>query len=259
MNNTSKTFDITAIEAIDQYLKENNLTDIKNEINPVLMRAKGKTFTDEEHLRGLIYSLLTNQRKWSDVEPKLPQIDLLFYNYNYEIIKKHDGSYYENGIRNLKCGNISIHRQMEGLHDDISIFEEIIRTYGSMDAFVTSAPAGEIVKKFSGSGSKYKLHGIGPALAWEYLRNVGIDGSKPDTHLKRFFGADRIGLSKNSEASDSEVINIISVLAETGIYNKFEIDYLIWSYCATGKGEVCTSTPNCNKCVIKERCNHHAK
>ena len=39
----------------------------------------------------------------------------------------------------------------------------------------------------------YKLHQVGEALAWEYIRNVGIDGAKPDTHIRRFLGSDRMG------------------------------------------------------------------
>ena len=39
----------------------------------------------------------------------------------------------------------------------------------------------------------YKLHQVGEALAWEYIRNVGIDGAKPDTHIRRFLGSNRMG------------------------------------------------------------------
>ena len=250
----SKRFDITAVKTIDNYLKKAGIVDIKNESNPVLERDHGKHFTTEEHFRGLIYSLLTNQRKWSDVEPKLPEIDKLFFNYDLDKVKEHNGEYFEAGIRRLKCGNISIKMQMAGLRDDIAVFEQIIIKYGSIDNFVTSMPAEEVVKAISSSGSKYKLQGVGPALAWEYLRNVGIDASKPDTHLKRFFGSERMGISNNIEATDDEVISAVSSIAEEGSYSKFEIDYLIWAYCASGKGEVCTASPNCSKCVIRSYC-----
>ena len=45
------------------------------------------------------------------------------------------------------------------------------------------------------SEGKYKLKYVGKALAWEYLRNVGVDGAKPDTHLKRILGSNRLGYS----------------------------------------------------------------
>jgi hypothetical protein len=95
----------------------------------------------------------------------------------------------------------------------------------------------------------------GKHTALRYPGNVGIDGSKPDTHLRRFFGADRIGVSMNSEATEEEVISAVESISNEGGYTKFEIDYLIWAYCASGKGEVCTASPVCNRCVIREYCN----
>lgn len=253
-NSEKGTFNIEAIRLLDDFMKGSGIVDIKNEKNPVIERSRGKAFSFQEHLRGLIYALLTNQRKWSDVEPKLPQIDKLFFDYDVEEIGKHDGTYFENGIRNLRCGNISIKTQMAGLHHNIAVLEDIEKAYGSLDSFVTSEAAESIVKKLSNSGSKYKINGLGVALAWEYLRNVGIDGGKPDTHLKRFFGNERIGISASSMASEDEVINIIEQLSKAEVYNRFEIDYLIWAYCASGKGEICSVNPRCSQCVIRDYC-----
>lgn len=244
------------IQRIDNYLKQNKVVDIKREKNAVIERQRGKQFTFEEHLRGLIYSLLTNQRKWSEIEPKLPQIDKLFFYYNVAEIRKHTGLYFEKGVRNLKCGNISIKKQMEYLHSNIEVFQLIESQYGSLDRFVLSKKPDKIVELLSSYNSKYKLKGVGSALAWEYLRNVGIDGSKSDTHLKRFFGAERIAVSRMQEATDDEVIRAVERLSKESGYTKFEIDYLIWCYCASGKGEVCTKVPQCWKCVIKEFCKY---
>lgn len=246
--------DSNIIFLMKNYLSDIGVIDIKNDTNAVKERQKGKEFTFSEHLKGLIYSLLTNQRQWSTVEPKLPQIDKLFFYYDVKSIKSHSGSYFEEGIRKLKCGNRSIKMQMEGLHYNISVFEKISHTYGSLDAYVTSKKPDVIVSEIS--SGKYKLKGIGVALAWEYLRNVGIDGAKPDTHLKRFMGSDRMGISKHQEALDVEVINEVRKLAASTGLTPFDIDYIIWCYCANGKGEICTSNPRCNICVIKEYCNH---
>ena len=94
--------------------------DLEHDTNAVLERQKGKVFSFQDHLKGLVYSLLTNQREWSTVEPKLPQIDELFFYYDVNKIKEHDGQYFEDGIRKLKCGNRSIKMQMEGLHYNIN-------------------------------------------------------------------------------------------------------------------------------------------
>lgn len=254
-----KEFDVEALQRMETYLKEKEVVDFENSTNAVLQRGRGKSFSFAEHLRALIYALLTNQRKWIEVVPKLSQIDRLFFQYDADKIKKHDGTYFEQGIRKLKCGNISIGRQMAGLQDDISVFELFTRKYGSMDAFVTSIPAEKIVNMLSDSSSPYKLRGVGTALAWEYLRNVGIDASKPDKHLRIFFGSERMAVSDLPEASEDEVTQEINNLAAAGKYNRFEIDYLIWTYCASGYGEVCTSSPKCQECVIQEYCTRRSE
>ena len=192
---------------------------------------RGRKFSFEEHLKALIYALLTNQRKWSDVEPKLVDIDRLFFNYDEAKILTYPGEYFEKGIRQLRCGNISI------------------------KSVVSKAP--DVIVKELSSGI-YKLKGIGPALAWEYLRNVGIDGAKPDTHLKRFMGSKRMGVSDNIEASDEEVLDEVKRLSAITGLSRFDIDYAIWVYCADGKGQICTSSPSCDKCVVKGYCRYKA-
>lgn len=220
--------------------------------NPVRDRLNGKTFSINDHIRGLVYSLLTNQRPWSQVVPKLSQIDALFFYYDPLRIKQMPGEYFEKGIRNLRCGNRNIHNQMQGLSYDITVFEKIVRRYGSMDAYVTSKPAQEIVKDIS--SGQYKLKGVGEALAWEYIRNVGVDGAKPDTHLCRFMGAERMGVSNYPEATTQEVYDEVERLHKVTGLSRFDIDYTIWTYCADEYGEVCTKVPHCDKCVVRNYC-----
>ena len=127
--------------------------------------------------------------------------------------------------------------------------------YKRQDNFVTSAPAYEIVKKISDNKSKYKINRVGEALAWEYLRNVGIDGMKPDVHLCRFFAGDRMGSGSNIPATIHEVYETVLKLSkDTGI-SMSEIDWLVWNFCSSGYGEICTSNPRCEICPIKEYCN----
>ena len=217
-------------------------------------RKAGKTFSLEEHIAALVYAQLTNQTKWSRIVPHLPEIDDLFFNYNPETIRKYPGSYFADGIFALKCGNISTKAQMNNLHKNIAVMEAIAEEYGSMDAFVTSAPAQQIVELLSAGKSKYKMAMLGEALAWEYIRNVGIDGCKPDTHLRRFLGGDRMGTASDSIASVEDAIKQVEALAEESKLPLSSIDNIIWSYCADGYGEVCTATPHCEKCVVRSKC-----
>ena len=217
-------------------------------------RKAGKHYTIQDHIRGMIYSMLTNQTKWYRVEPHLPEIDKLFYDYDPEKILAVEPEYFCQGILGMKCGNMSTKAQMKALPDNIRIFQRIENKFGSVDAFITSAPANVIVEKLSKGSSPYKMKMLGEALAWEYLRNVGIDGAKPDTHLRRFLGADRMGTREHSPATVSEVNEQVAKLSEETGMSKVEIDNLIWSFCADGYGEICTATPHCASCPIRDWC-----
>ena len=240
---------------IKDYLKENHIADIDGENSRMQQRSEGKMFSTEEHLQGIIYSLLSAQTVWANIERNFSNIDELFFQYNIEEIKKHEYMYFVNGLKRIGCGSRLTNAQMKALHENIDTIERIISEYGSMDAFVTSKSQREIVRLLSESGSKYKLKQFGPALSWEYLRNVGVDGAKPDVHMKRILGSERLGISHKEEASDEEVLDAMEQLSkDTGFYMA-QIDYLFWVYCATGKGEICTANPCCDKCVVKEYCN----
>ena len=219
-------------------------------------RKDGRHFTKEQHINGLVYSLLSNQTVWAHIDPHLQEIDELFFQYNTEKIKSTDYTYFVQGIYNLKCGNVSTQKQMESLSYNIGVLEQIENEYGSIDAFVTSAPAYKIADMLSDSSSKYKLKMVGTALAWEYLRNVGVDGAKPDTHTRRFLGNGRMGTIRREIATPEEVYNQVEKLASETGFTRVAIDNIIWSYCASGYGAICTANPNCSKCVIKEHCNY---
>ena len=220
----------------------------------VAKRKEGKVFSLEEHIAALVYAQLTNQTKWRRIVPHLAEIDELFFNYNPDEILKRPGAYFAQGIFALKCGNISTKAQMNALHKNVGTMLSIVNAYGSMDAFVTSAPAQVIVSLLSDAKSKYKMTMLGEALAWEYIRNVGIDGCKPDTHLRRFLGNARMGNSAGDIAAPEEAIAQVEAISkETGL-SLASIDNIIWSYCADDYGEICTATPHCEKCVVRSQC-----
>lgn len=219
-------------------------------------RKKGKKYSICEHIRALIYAMLTNQTKWHRIESHLMEIDELFLNYDPVILKSTAGEYFANKLFELKCGNISTISQMNALSYNINILESIEKEYGSLDLFVLSSPAHEMVQVLSKKNSKYKLKMLGEALAWEYLRNVGIDGAKPDVHLCRFFSGSRMGNGNHTPATTREVYNSVLELSKATGLSMTTIDNYIWSYCADGYGEVCTSVPRCSICEIRQQCNY---
>lgn len=223
-------------------------------VDRVKERRAGKCYTESEHLRAMVYSMLRNQRPWAGIQEHMEEIDYIFFDFDVDKVMNADGSTFVEQLRAIKCGNRDIKNQMEALSGNIAVMRKIAKKYGSMDAFVTSAPAEEIVSKLASDKSEYKLKRMRDALVWEYIRNVGIDGIKPDFHICEFFGGDRMGAGNHSPATNQEAINTANTLSEGTGMPLAEIDAIIWSYCADGYGEICTSTPRCSECVIREYC-----
>ncbi|MCR5812860.1 MAG: hypothetical protein K6G34_16055, partial [Lachnospiraceae bacterium] len=245
----------TYLDVIRDFLEQKGLLYDSYMLEEIKLRKNGKKYTLRDHVKGMIYSMLSAQTKWHRIQEHLTDIDKLFYDYDPDSIMTADPSHFVEGLFDLKCGNRSTKKQMDALKYNIQNFQRMQDEFGSVDAFVTSEPTEEIVRKLSMSSSKYKMKMFGEALAWEYLRNVGIDGAKPDTHLCRFLGADRMGTGEKSPASTKEVIEQVARLSEETGMSKVEIDNLIWSFCADGYGEICTATPHCEVCPIREWCN----
>ena len=226
----------------------------------VRARANGATFSMSDHIRAMVFALLSNRTPWKRIKRKEAQIDQLFDGYDAETIKTTAPEVYIKGIRKEKCGNQNIKKQMTDLAYNIGVLEYLEEQYGSVDAFLTSKEPNEIVTLLSSSKhSKTKLKQMGPALVWEYIRNVGIDGAKPDVHLCRFLGNARMGTSKKAEASIAEVFEQVEKLSEETGLTKAGVDTIIWTFCAQSDekyGEVCTAKPHCDQCPIREQCNY---
>ena len=83
---------------------------------------------------------------------------------------------------------------------------------------------------------------------------MGIDGVKPDIHVCRFLGADRMGESEQEQAAPDEAVAIVRKMSEQLHLPMVEIDSILWSYCASHYGEICTATPHCDACVVRGFC-----
>lgn len=101
---------------------------------------------------------------------------------------------------------------------------------------------------------------MGEALVAEYLRNVGYDIAKPDRHTRRILGSEFLGCSDKKIVPIFETLDIIKELADYMKRDVAEIDYILWSYCAKGYGEICTlKKPKCDICVASELCKMNYK
>ena len=61
-------------------------------------------------------------------------------------------------------------------------------------------------------------------------------------------------LEKNAPATIKEVNEQVAEISEKTGLSMAEVDNLIWSFCADGFGEICTATPRCGDCPIREFC-----
>lgn len=251
--------DKNVVYKIQDYLKYNHIADLSESKSKMTLRAEGKTFTMQEHVEGMILALISGQNKWCRVERQLDNIKKLFCDYEANEILKNDGEYYFNGLKKLGANGRFAERQMAEVCHNVRVLQSIESDYESVDAFLTGSPVNVVVKKLSDSNSKYKLNQMSIALVCEYLRNVGVDTAKPDEHMRRMLGAERLGVSVKKDATEYEVISEFYRLSkETGMWAA-DIDYLFWCYCAEEKAEICSKNPRCSKCVIREFCNKSCK
>lgn len=246
--------DKNTVYKVQKYLKDNHVADLSQTKSKITLRAEGKNFLMQDHVEGMILALISGQNKWYKVERQLDNIKKLFFDYEPKEILKHDGDYFFKGLRALGANGRFAERQMAEVIHNVKVLEMIEIDYGLVDAFMVSNPVNEIVKALSDSKSKYKLNQMSVALVCEYLRNVGVDTAKPDEHMMRMLGAERLGVSTKKNASCYEVINEFYRLSkETGMWAA-DLDYLFWCYCAEEKAEICSKNPKCNKCVIRDEC-----
>lgn len=246
-------------ELLDKYVSK-NIKDADNTIlNAIKERKAGKVFNFREHLQGMILAMLSGQSEWEKIYEHKNDVDNLFFHYDKDKIKNCNPQYFTDKIKQYNIGTTSTNAQMQALEHNISTLEKIEKEYKSLDNFITSDIPINIVKLLAEKG-RFKLDQLGVPLVCEYLRNVGIDIIKPDRHIKRILASDKLNLIPYNTPKKNynyEVIKIGENLSKELHINQAKIDYLLWNYCASGYGKICTKiTPKCSQCVIKEFCNY---
>lgn len=262
------------LNVMQDYLeKEGKLS---NPTQGQLDRKAGKKLEFKTHIKYVIHAQLTNQEKWSNIENNIEKIDEAFFHYDIKKIKKQSGDYFYNKIEKYIVRGLRLKDQMKYLHDNIGILESINNKDGGLDSYVFSMSPKEIIINFV---TEHKLNCMGISLICEYLKNVGVECAKPDTHIMRFLSKTRRGLLKKDEAhipkkgknkgkildttwTDNDKIKALEIIENIGKVSgktASDIDRIIWSYCADNHGEICTKTPKCNNCIVREGCNHNKK
>lgn len=242
-------------------------TFIKHQID---RRKQGGTFSIKDHIRAMVYSMLSSGISWQRVESgidndtgEIISIDEIFCQYDVEKLLKSSPEELRDNIKELRCASLQTLAQMKALlEDNIPKLLAIEKQHGSIDNFyqhfINADPTlNTLVLVLSEKNSKYNLSQMGEALTAEYLRNVGYDISKPDRHIRRILGSKYLGCSEYEIVPIYEAFDIVAEIAAELDKPAAEVDYILWSYCANGYGGVCTlNKPKCDICVAKEICNY---
>jgi endonuclease III len=216
-------------------------------------RAAGKPFALRDHLRGLLLAQLSARKPWKKIGQNLDPIRRIFLDYDPDALEQADPTRLKEDIFAIRCGAIATAEQMRNLATNIATLRRIERDFGSLDNFVTSRKPLDIATKIADHRSPYKLHQVGLPLALEYLKNVGIPAIKPDRHVHRILGAERLGYF-SGKPTDHHVAQVAAKLAAEANCNATYFDNLLWLFCAQGYGEVCGAKPKCDICELKSRC-----
>jgi thermostable 8-oxoguanine DNA glycosylase len=192
---------------------------------------------------------------------KITCVDNVFCNYDTEYLIKCSPNELTNKLLEIRCGTQYINKQMPALIENIKKLIKYEKSYGNVDNYYQTLVNENdsykaLITALSNSKSNDKMLQLDIALTCEYLRNVGYNLPKPDRHLCRILGSEYLGLSKNGEAKPFEVIDIINEVSSKINKPATEIDYIIWSYCANGYGEICTKKhKHCDICKLNNICN----
>lgn len=240
-------------------------TFIKSQIDK---RSMDGIFSLSDHIRAMVYSMLSSGTVWNrisrdtDAETSyINPVDKIFHNYNSEELLKCSPKQLRDELKKIHCAIQYTLKQMNALISvNITKLMILEKEYGTIDNYYNEFIQSDrtlvsLVKALSDTASKDKMVQMDIALVCEYLRNIGYEIPKPDRHIRRILGGEILSFSRSKIVPPFQAFEIISKLAK--LLNKpvAEVDYILWSYCSTGYGEICTSSnPKCEVCVIKKYC-----
>lgn len=247
-------------------------TYIKRQIDK---RENGGQFTVNDHIRAMAYSILSSGQAWdkyakeTDVQTGyIICVDTIFHNYTPTELLKCLPQHIVEELQEIhlapRFGAEPIEKLLTVNIPKLLKWEE---EYGTVDHYYQKyiqsgingyliVPAKPLIKALSETKGVDKMEQLGVPLVCEYLRNVGYDLPKPDIHTRRILGSDILGFSTSKKVSEYKTIEIICQIAKDAKRSVAETDYILWSYCSDGYGEICTSkSPKCDACIVNKYCN----
>ena len=144
------------LDDILKSMQDNNYKIVELETTTAINERKnGKVFSFNEHVEALIWSLLSNQRPWKGISDNKNNIRKIFHDFDYKYILNTDPDIFTSRLKQIKCGNRAIKKQMQSLNYNINVLLKIEAKYGTIDNYISSDEPHIIAKQIS-SGC-YKL------------------------------------------------------------------------------------------------------
>lgn len=214
-----------------------------------------------DYIRAMTYAILSNSTNWcrvaQDVDLQTGRLRNVDKALEAHLDNKQDLSvaFEVNQVRfRFKK------RQIPAVEENIGRFDhaaELSAKYAKMSA--NGADFWPLVQAIAHGKPEdgYKLAQIGPALACEYLRNLGYDIPKPDRHLCRLLGSERLQFFNQPMPEFEEVYNLVRCVADRSKsnYGPAQADYILWSYCAISYGNMCNGKNRaCKDCCLSDLC-----
>ena len=190
----------------------------------------GKIRSISEHVACMILAMLTANRPYEPIKQHLSQLENIFMNYDADKLMNADPEQLIKSVKSIRCGNMRIKFQMYALKHNISYLRQMQQEHGSIDAYYHSMTKYDLVKTLDNN-----LKEMSATLISEYLPSVGIDLPKPDRHIQRILGSERLGFSSRKMASIQECYEVIHDFAVATSEHERYIDVILWSYCAEGE------------------------
>lgn len=263
------------IYIIEQHLKEELLKHTPEKLweesfikQQIERRQNKELFTTKDHIRAMVYSMLSSGMSWDKVAKNLnpetkciTSVDKIFCDYDLEHLLNLTPTQLRDSIKEIHCATQSTLKQMEALLTvNIPKLLSIEKTYGTIDTYYQKFieidnTLKTLIILLSATESTSKLEQMNVALVCEYLRNIGHDIPKPDRHICRILSSEYLAFSDKKEVTPFEAFDIIVKLSKMTGKSVAEVDYILWSYCADGYGKICTKkTPKCNECIANKYC-----
>lgn len=226
--------------------------DRRGQVGAVRARARGHAFPHSAYVRAMILAWLTGRRPWERIGAELEALAHVFRHYEPKSLRRVDPAALAERVVALRCGNRGIHLQLAALPENLRRLKAIEREYGTLDAFVLSDDPDAIAREWSRPGGDYKLEQVGPSVAREMLRFVGIETAKPASLVRRMLGPERLGILE--EGGPRAAAEAVAHLAAAAKRDVTEVDQLLWLFCAPDQADVCGTAPRCDVCRLAQHC-----